>query len=228
SNPLNNWYVGSPIQIPNDGQHQVFFDYKSLGVWQYADTVAMKALNANGGTFKVGQPRVADINGDGKINADDRIILGTTYPAWSGSVSNRISYGGFDMSGLVTIKWHYMIPDGTPRGMGGRNGNLDQDYWTPTNPTNANPSPQSPNSGSSWPYQSSMYYADGSNWRIRNITLGYTAGSRLAGRIGASSVRIYGTAQDPYVHTSYAGTDPEVGGAAPTIRTLLIGTNIVW
>jgi TonB-linked SusC/RagA family outer membrane protein len=228
SNPLNNWYVGSPIQIPNDGQHQVFFDYQSLGVWQYADTVLMKQFNANGATFKVGQPRVADINGDGKINADDRIIIGTTYPAWTGSFANRISYGGLDISGLVQVKWHYTIADGTPRGMNGRNGNVVQDYWTPTNPTNANPAPQVPNSGSSWAYQSSMYYADGSNWRIRNITLGYTLHQSIAGRIGASSLRIYGTAQDPYVHTSYAGTDPEVGGAAPTIRTLLIGTNIAW
>ena len=42
------------------------------------------------------------------------------------------------------------------------------------------------------------------------------------------SLRIYGTAQDPYIHTDYVGIDPEVGGAVPTIRTLLLGTNIVW
>jgi hypothetical protein len=73
-----------------------------------------------------------------------------------------------------------------------------------------------------------MYYVDGSNWRIRNITLGYNTGSKLATHLGASSLRLYVTAQDPYVHSSYAGQDPEVGGAAPTIRTVLLGTNIVW
>jgi hypothetical protein len=29
SNPLNVWFVGEPINIPNDAQHQVFFDYTS-------------------------------------------------------------------------------------------------------------------------------------------------------------------------------------------------------
>ena len=63
---------------------------------------------------------------------------------------------------------------------------------------------------------------------MRNLTLCYTMSERLAKRIGATSVRFYGTAQDPYIHTDYLGTDPEVAGAAPTLRTLLIGSNITW
>ncbi|MDB4892238.1 MAG: TonB-dependent outer membrane protein SusC/RagA, partial [Gemmatimonadetes bacterium] len=226
-NLLNTWFVGSPINL-NDGQHAVFFDYTSQGVWQYADTVLMKQFNSTGSTFKVGQPRVADLNGDGKIDVNDRSILGTQYPSWTGSFSNRVSYKGWDLSGLITAKWKYTFIDGTPRGMNGRNGNIVMDYWTPTNPTNANAAPQVPNSGGSWQYQNTLLYRDGSHWRIRNITLGYTAGERLAGRIGAGSLRLYATAQDPYIHTDYPGTDPEVGGSAPTIRTLLIGTNINW
>jgi TonB-linked SusC/RagA family outer membrane protein len=227
-NLLNVWFVGQPVNIPGDAQHQVFYDYKSLGVWQFADTALMNQFNAKGSTFKVGQPRVADLNGDGKIDVNDRTIVGTSYPKWTASLSNRINYGGFDFSALVTVKWNYTFIDGTPRGMNGRNGNIVQDYWTPTNPTNANPSPQSPNSGNTWQYQSTMLYTDGSHWRIRNLTLGYTASNSLVNKIGAASLRIYATAQDPYIHTSYAGNDPEVGGSAPTVRTLLLGTNLVW
>ncbi len=226
-NLLNTWFVGQPINL-NDGQHSVYYDYTSQGVWQYADTVLMKAFNATGSTFKVGQPRVADLNGDGKINVDDRSIIGTQYPSWTGSFANRFAYKGWDLSGLITAKWKYTFVDGTPRGMNGRNGNIVMDYWTATNPTNANAAPQIPNSGGSWQYQNTLLYRDGSHWRIRNITLGYTAGEKFAGRIGAASLRLYGTAQDPYIHTDYPGNDPEVGGSAPTIRTLLIGTNIVW
>jgi len=226
-NVLNTWFVGEPINL-NDGQHAVFYDYKSQGVWQYADTVLMKQFNSTGSTFKVGQPRVADINGDGKIDVNDRSIIGTQYPAWTGSFANRVSYKGWDLSGLITAKWNYTFIDGTPRGMNGRNGNIVMDYWMPEHPTNANPAPQAPNSGNTWQYQSTMLYTDGSHWRIRNLTLGYTAANSLVNRIGASSLRIYATAQDPYIHTSYAGNDPEVGGSAPTVRTLLIGTNLVW
>ncbi|MEO7998734.1 MAG: SusC/RagA family TonB-linked outer membrane protein, partial [Gemmatimonadaceae bacterium] len=67
----NTWFVGQPIHLSGDPQRQVFYDWKWLGVWQYADSAAMKAFNATGSTFKAGDPRVADMNGDGKINADD-------------------------------------------------------------------------------------------------------------------------------------------------------------
>lgn len=228
----NGWFIGQPINLftnsVGDGQRRVFFDYKYAGIWQYADSVARKATNAAGGTnFQPGDPRVADINGDGKITADDRTIIGNSYPGWTGSISNRFTYRGFDLSGLITIKWNYLFVDGTARGYGGRYGDVaDMDYWTPTNPTNRNPAPDI--SEKKRDYADTRLYTDGSHWRIRNITLGYTASSLLANRIGASSLRIYGTAQDPYIHSNYIGSDPEVAGAAPTVRTLLFGTNIVW
>jgi hypothetical protein len=77
-------------------------------------------------------------------------------------------------------------------------------------------------------YATTRLYTDGSHWRVRNVTLGYTMSQRLVRRIGAQSIRFYGTAQDPYIHTSYLGADPEVAGAAPTLRTILFGSNITW
>jgi TonB-linked SusC/RagA family outer membrane protein len=223
----NVWFVGHPINLNSDPNRRVFYDYKYVGVWQFADSTLMKGFNANGGTFKAGDPRVADINGDGKINAADRTFVGDSYPAWEGSLSNRVTYGGFDLSALVTAKWKYTFIDGTPRSYFGRFGNIaDLDYWTPTNPTNKNPAPTT--GGTNRLYSATRLYTDGSNWRIRNITAGYTFNPRLAGRIGASSLRVYGTAQEPYIHSDYIGIDPEVAGAVPTPRTLLIGTNIVW
>jgi TonB-linked SusC/RagA family outer membrane protein len=223
----NTWFVGHPINLPGDALRRVFYDYKYVGVWQFADSVAMKAFNANGSTFKFGDPRVADINGDGKITADDRTFVGDSYPAWTGSLSNRITFHGFDISALATAKWSYTFVDGTPRSYFGRFNNVaDLDYWTPTNPTNKNPAPTT--GAVDRLYASTRLYRDGSHWRIRNITAGYTFDQRLASRIGAHSIRLYGTAQDPYIHTDYIGIDPEVGGAVPTLRTLILGSNIVW
>ena len=225
----NVWFVGQPI---NGGGNSVFYDYKYVGVWQYADSVAMKAFNATGSTFKPGDPRVADVSGpngvpDGKITADDRTIVGDSYPAWTGSMSNRITWKGFDVSALVTAKWNYTFIDGTPRSYFGRFGNIaDMDYWTPTNPTNENPAPNT--GGVDRLYASTRLYTDGSNWRIRNITAGYTMDSRLVQHFGVHSVRLYATAQEPYIHSSYIGIDPDVGGAVPTVKTILLGSNIAW
>ncbi|HTE47694.1 MAG TPA: TonB-dependent receptor [Gemmatimonadaceae bacterium] len=220
----NVWFVGHPI---NGGGNQVFYDYKYVGVWQFADSVAMKGFNATGSTFKFGDPRVADVNNDGKITADDRTFVGDSYPAWTGSMSNRVTWHGFDVSALVTAKWNYTFVDGTPRSYFGRYNNIaDLDYWTPTNPTNKNPAPTT--GAVDRLYASTRLYTDGSHWRVRNITAGYTMDARMARHIGAQSLRVYATAQDPYIHSNYIGIDPEVGGAVPTIRTLLLGTNIVW
>ncbi|GAC1478679.1 MAG: TonB-dependent receptor [Gemmatimonadaceae bacterium] len=226
SDIANVWFVGHPINIPGDGQRRVFYDYKYAGVWQYADSLAMRAFNARGSTFRVGDPRVLDINGDGRINAIDRTFIGDSYPGWTGSFANRVTYGAWDFSGLVTAKWNYLFVDGTPRSYFGRFGNVaDMDYWTPTNPTNRNPAPTT--GAVDRLYASTRLYRDGSHWRIRNLTAGYTF-TRLASRIGSQNVRIYATAQDPYIHSDYIGIDPEVAGAIPTPRTLLVGTNIVW
>ncbi|MBL0939086.1 MAG: TonB-dependent receptor [Gemmatimonadaceae bacterium] len=223
----NVWFVGQPINLTGDPQRRVFYDWKWDGIWQYGDSVAMRAFNANGATFRPGDPRVKDINGDGRINADDRMIVGTSYPKWIASLYNRFEYKGFDISGLLTWKHGYTFIDGTPRSYTGRLGVMaDMDYWTPTNPSTRNPAP---NLGQvERLYATTRLYTDGSHWRIRNITLGYTMPASLTSRIGAQSIRFYGTAQDPYVHTNYLGADPEVAGAAPALRTLLIGSNITW
>ncbi|MGQ0647217.1 MAG: SusC/RagA family TonB-linked outer membrane protein [Gemmatimonadaceae bacterium] len=223
----NVWFVGQPINLTGDPQRRVFYDWRFKGIWQYADSVAMKAFNSTGSTFKPGDPRVEDVNGDGRINADDRIIVGTSYPTWVGSLFNRVTYKGFDLGALVTAKMGYKFIDGTPRSYSGRLGVVaDMDYWTPTNPSNRNPAPGVGQVEKL--YQNSRLYTDGSHWRVRNITVGYTVGERLARRIGARTIRLYGTAQDPYINTDYHGNDPEVAGAAPTVRTLLIGSNITW
>lgn len=223
----NGWFVGHPININSDANRRLFYDYKYIGIWQFADSVAMKAFNANGSTFKPGDPRVADVNHDGKIDANDRTFIGDSYPGWTGSLSNRISYHNFDLSALVTAKWNFMFIDGTPRSFNGRNGNIaDLDYWTPTNPTNKNPAPST--GAVDRLYASTRLYTNGSNWRIRNITAGYTLSPHTAGRVGLKSLRVYFTAQDPYIHSDYIGIDPDVAGAVPTLRTLLLGTNIVW
>jgi len=223
----NTWFVGHPINIGTDPNRRLFYDYKYIGVWQYADSLTMKKFNANGNTFKAGDPRVADVDNNFKIDANDRTFVGDSYPGWTASMSNRVTWGGWDFSALVTAKWNYLFIDNLPRSYFGRYNNIaDMDYWTPTNPTNKN---QAPTTGAvDRLYASTRLYTDGSHWRIRNLTAGYTFDRRLVNRMGLQSVRIYGTAQDPYVHSNYEGNDPELAGATPMIRTILLGSNIVW
>ena len=68
-------------------------------------------------------------------------------------------------------------------------------------------------------------YQDGSFVKIRNITLGGQIPSRYLSRIGANSMRLYVTAQDPFLFTSSNVLDPEsqTGNGVPSFRTFLLG-----
>ena len=213
----NRWFVGKPINV--------FYEYEFDGIWQLGQEAEATKYQQ-----KVGAIRVKDRNGDGRINDQDRTIIGrhNNFPKWTGSLSNRFQLGGFELSGLVTARWGYTLNSSIyPGALAGRYNNVVVNYWTPRNPSNEYPRP---NVDQEFPqYQEALRLRDGSHWRIRNITLGYEVPSALTGRLGEnSSLRLYAQAQDPYVSTKFEGFDPEGGEdiGTPSYRTLLIGASV--
>jgi hypothetical protein len=232
----NGWFVGQPINtgaqtdplnntgaFVGDPQRRVWYDYKQLGVWQLADSLEAKNYGS-----KPGQIRIQDTNGDGIINAKDKVLQGNTYPKWTASIYNSFKYGGFDLSILANIRSGYKIWNTYTPSLYGRFGQLQTSYWTPTNPDNVNPSPNL--NGTPLAYGNSRGYIDGSQWRIRTVQLGYTMSPRMATRLRVKSARIYATAQEPFVSYKYDYFDPESGyaGGSPVYKTLLIGADVVF
>ncbi|NJD09708.1 MAG: SusC/RagA family TonB-linked outer membrane protein [Gemmatimonadetes bacterium] len=232
----NGWFVGQPINtggqtdplnsngaFTGDAQRRTWYDYKQLGVWQLGqETDAAKYAS------KPGQIRIQDTNEDGVINAKDRVLQGSTYPKWTASIYNRVTYKAFDLSVLANIRWGYTIWNTYLPSLFGRYGQMVADYWTPTNPINTNPSPNL--NGSPLAYGNARGYISGSHWRIRNIQFGYTMSPELARQFRATSMRIYATASEPYIHYKYDYFDPESGyaGGSPVYRTLLIGADVTF
>jgi TonB-linked SusC/RagA family outer membrane protein len=230
----NGWFVGQPVNtggqtgprtsgggFAGDPHRRVWYDYLFMGIWQ-EDEAAEAAQYGS----RPGQIKVADVNGDGVINARDRVLQGSTYPDWMASIYNRVTWRNFDLSALVNIRWGYEIFNTYIPALYGRYGNIVTEYWTPENPSNVNPSPNL--SGIPLDYGETRGYTDGSHWRIRNIQVGYTLPQSLATRLGASTARIYASATEPYVSYDYDYFDPESGwaGGSPVYRTLLIGANV--
>jgi TonB-linked SusC/RagA family outer membrane protein len=215
--PGNKWFIGQPIE---GGDNHLWYDYKFNGIWQTADS----ALAASFGG-KPGQIRIVDVNGDGKFNADDKTILGNTYPKWTGSWSSRVDYKMFDLSAQAITRRGFMVRNDLQRGnsLAGRYNGPAVDFWTPTNPSNTAPRPDK--NTESPIFGDSRGYEDGSFVKIRNITVGATIPQRYVQRVGASSARIYFTAQDPWLFTNSTTLDPEgeTGNGVPIYRTLLIG-----
>jgi TonB-linked SusC/RagA family outer membrane protein len=214
----NEWFIGEPIEV--------YYEYKFDGIWQ-TDEAAEAASYGR----KVGDIRVVDQNKDGVITADaDRIIIGRhhDFPAWTGSFSNRLAYGAFDLSALASARWGYTIDSNIwPGANAGRYNQPVFNYWTPQNASQEFPRPNREQEGAV--DAGAVQLFNGSHWRVRNVTLGYSVPSSVIGRLGSgSSLRVYLQAQDPWVFTSFKGFDPEGGETAsvPSYRTFLIGASV--
>lgn len=231
----NGLFVGQPINA--------IFDYKKIGIWQNtaADSAQAKSLGltTTGTGSVIGTIRVEDVNKDGKISAADRIVLGSDQPTYTGGFTNRIGYKGFDFTvvaayrvgGLITSK---MFQSGSfINTFQGNYNNLNEDYWTPTNHQNYYPKPNSASTNT--PYSSTLSYFDGTFLKIRSLTLGYNMPESITKRISVRSLRVYATAQNPFIlfspyRNTYHGLDPETAGAlnvdTPPTKSFTFGINM--
>lgn len=221
----NRWFIGQPIDEGTDGSdNRVWYTQPFGGIWQQADS----ALAASYG-MRVGQIRPVDVNEDGKIDQNDRVILGTTYPKWTGSLSSTVNWKGVDFSAMALTRQGFMIQNSlytSNNRLDARYNNVRTNYWTPTNPSNTDPRPNYDQEG---PVQGGLRgFEDGSFVKIRNLTLGYTVSGPRMNRFGAESLRIYGTAQDPFLFSKSRAIDPEgrASAGSPSYRTLLIGATL--
>ena len=215
--PGNLWFIGQPI---NGGNNNLWYDYKFDGIWQTSEAAQAASFGR-----KPGEIKIVDVNGDGKFNASDKVILGNTYPSWTGSLSSRVDYKGFDLSVQAITRQGFMIRNDLIRGatLAGRYNSPAENFWTPNNPSNTTPRPDKNTEN---PYFSdSRGYEDGSFVKLRNVTLGANVPAHLIQRIGANSMRIYLTAQDPKMWTNSTAIDPEgqTGNGVPSFKTFLVG-----
>jgi TonB-linked SusC/RagA family outer membrane protein len=211
-------------------QLQVYYDYQKVGIWQKGETDAAQYSSS------IGQIKVADRSGNGKIGPEDRMILGSPTPKWTFGFNNRFNYKSFDVGIFVvgvsgnTIVSAFHNPPNNSIAFGGRYNVVSSDYWTPNNPTNAYPRPISGTSGSPGVvFGSTLKYFDGSFARVRNINFGYNLPQQLVTKIKAQSIRFYFNITNPFIVSSYVhknyGTDPEITDAPSTVNYLL-GVNV--
>lgn len=218
--------VGEPIGS--------FYGYVSDGIFQLNDKISESAQP----TAKPGDRRYKDLNGDGKITADqDRTIIGQALPRLFGGITNNFKYKNLELN--VFAQWVYgndilnynrfelELPTGDQ--------NLSAamvNRWTPANPSNEFPRATRQRAF----LFSDRQIEDGSYLRIKTLTLAYNVPKLIGGKI--HGLKLYATAQNLATFTRYSGFDPEVSrygasnldmgqdyGVYPTARTLMLGLN---
>jgi TonB-linked SusC/RagA family outer membrane protein len=214
------WFIGRPVNV--------HYDLGANGVWQNSqqDLLEMAKYNANGSTFKPGDIRPLDRNGDYRIDANDRYIIGQVDPKWTASWSNNFHFKNFDANIFLVGMFGNVVNHDLDMRFDGRYNQPKLDYWTPNNPSTTYPRPLL--GTASVNYLGSLNYYSGSFVRVRNITLGYTLPQELMRKASFQKLRVYASVQNPFLFTKFPGTDPEgaTGFDEPSVVTYMFGVNI--
>ncbi len=181
----------------------------------------LEALNSGSKTgvyqstlTRPGDIKFVDLNGDGRVTADDQEIIGNAQAKFYGGFNNTFRYKGFDLTAFLQFNVGNDIYNNARSSTEGMSTTYGQDAavlnrWTPTNTNTDIPRAIAgdPNSNTR---TSTRFLEDGSFARFKNVVLGYTLPKPVASRLHLRTVRIYAQSQNLVTFTKYSGLDPEV------------------
>lgn len=185
---------------------------------------------------KPGFVKYVDMNGDGKIDVNDQVYLGSPYDVhfpYSGDF--RVEWRGIDLDvyiqGVGQRVYNISGIGVTPFSVGTTILKNQTDTWTPSNPNAKFPILLPDGAGGDNWYLSDRSIGNAAYLRLKLLTLGYTLPKRWMDKAGMSSVRFYVSFQNLLTLTHfYEGFDPEISASGttfyPLMKTSTIGVNI--
>ena len=214
-----------------------FYGYKRLGTWG-TDEVEEAARYG----LLPGDLKLADMNNDGQINDQDRVIIGKGIPDGYGTFSNTFRYRNFDLVVDLQYMFGNDVLDISKHSAEDRTGIANSyktilDAWTPEN-QNTMIAQLRPTGAGYTTNIDSHFVENGSFLRGKNLVLGYTFPSVLTEKMHLKFLRVYASVQNFFLVTKYSGYDPEVSDATQTFaqgitvfgypkpRTFTIGLNV--
>lgn len=221
---------GDYYLIPGEAV-KTYYGYKYLGIWGTAEAEEAAKYGQKPGQVHIAEKGEANY----KLNTDDYYVLGNATPKWTASMQNTFTYKGFDLTVLMLMRWKYTIHYGMTgwyRGDGVSPSPVICDYWTEDNQSARYAMPDANNGNPN--YMDWANYFDGSYFKIKTITLGYTVPQQWLKKLNVERARIYFTANNPFVFTkcSYLKDyDPEKGGNdddTPLSKQFVFGINLTF
>ena len=205
--------VGHPISA--------FYGFVYDGIYKTDAEISAAPVDLVGKELRPGDMRFKDLNGDKKIDENDRMIIGNPTPKYTYGLNINLNYRQFDVSlffqGVAGNKiYNYFYQQGTigdPRYNEGINrlAAVNQ-MWTAQNPDANFPriafrdADYAKNSRFS-----SFWLQDGSYLRMKNLQIGYTIPDAVVKKLQMERIRCYISANNLFTITSYKGFDPEIG-----------------
>lgn len=151
-----------------------------------------------------GTSKYRDVNADGIISDKDRIAAGTALPNKLYNISGTVAYKGFDLAANFNGVSGNKIYDNTANSFFYKARLVKGINVT----AEGIGSPEESTSNAAG--ISTRYLKDGAFFRLNNLALGYSFGTKNSILKWASAVRVSVTGQNLFVITKYNGYDPEV------------------
>lgn len=199
-----------------------FYMLQVIGIFQSAAEVANSPKQFSDSTLP-GDLKYKDVNGDGKIDQNDKTIIGGVYPKLNYSFNIGASFKGFDLSamaqGVYGVK-SYVSGWGTIPFVQGASPTTDWlNAWTPEHPSTTMPRIYF---GQSAPdkigRRSSYFLQDASYLRLKNLVFGYTLPAQITKKIGINRLRVYFAGDNLITITKFKGLDPERYGSGDQVQ----------
>lgn len=197
------------------------------------------------GSYRVGDIKYKDINGDGKVNSDDEIAIGYTglpeivygfgataqWRSWDVNMFFQgVSHVSFWTGGTNMRPFHANIDESA------FNEDVYKKIWKSTNTPEQNAAAKYPRisvvqgEGSSNNDRNSTFnMQDGSFLRLKNIELGYTLPKKISTKLLVKSARFYVSGSNLFTFSAFDLWDTESGsrdgGTYPPLKTFLIGVS---
>ncbi|HVU95371.1 MAG TPA: SusC/RagA family TonB-linked outer membrane protein [Puia sp.] len=219
---------------------QPYYSYwliRTAGIFQ-SDAAAAAYVDKSGNRIqpnaKAGDLKFVDVDGNGKIDDNDRVYMGNAFPKFTYGFTANFTWNRFDLSlflqGVGGVKLFHAFKESTLNGseQGYDRWNKILDAWSPTNPKGSIPRISASDPNNNFQTASDWYLESGNYLRLKSLIIGYT----FPHLIRNNSLRVYFSGDNLVTLTKYSGMDPEVGGIGldggqfPVSRTFAIGVKL--
>ena len=206
------------------------YGYESMGLFQSDEEVA-NAPFQNSNTA-AGDIRYKNQNGDNKIDANDRVVIGDPNPHFLYGVNLGFDYKNFDLNMFfqgIGQKDRVIMDNFVRPFYDSSIFEHHLDYWTPENTGAKYPRILNKDDGTHNYQQSDYWMINAGYFRMKNLQIGYTIPREILRPAGFDRVRVYFSANNLFTVSDFVpGMDPESEKSVsyPFARTYSFGLNV--
>lgn len=187
-----------------------YYGYKANGLFTTQEELDNYPKRT--GKEQLGDIKYVDIDGNGKIDSNDRTVIGKNFPSWTGGLNLNVGWKGLELSmlwqGAFDVDCYYTGEASYAFFNSGKVLERHLDRFHPTN----NPTGTFPrlSLSSQINYQTNSYWLEDNSYvRLKNITLGYTLPTDKVKKLGVSSLRFFLSGENLLTFCGLDGIDPE-------------------